>query len=291
MSSPIPILIKTTIPRIEDDWNVGRFSLLARHLASLKGGDGQPLYTVESADRRETVSGDDSDLAALANRGGGQLWLIATDVTGGLTRGDVAAITAFRQTGGGVFLTRDHQDLGSCLTRLGALGETQHFQLSNPEADEARRCCDDVETPTITWPNYHSGRNGDLQPVEATDPLHPLMRRRSGDPIARLPAHPHEGAVGVPASLGAHARLVATGRSQTTGAAFGLCVAVEQPGFGRAVSDSSFHHIADYNWDTRLGCPTFVSEPPGDEVLRSTDALDDVHAYVENVAAWLSGAI
>jgi hypothetical protein len=32
---PIRILLQTTIPTIEDDWSIGRFSLLAGHLASL----------------------------------------------------------------------------------------------------------------------------------------------------------------------------------------------------------------------------------------------------------------
>jgi hypothetical protein len=60
---------------------------------------------------------------------------------------------------------------------------------------------------------------------------------------------------------------------------------------GRAVSDSSFHHFCDYNWDPRMGCPSFVNEPPGEGVLSSADALDDVHRYVENIAAWLAGRI
>jgi hypothetical protein len=68
-------------------------------------------------------------------------------------------------------------------------------------------------------------------------------------------------------------------------------VAVEEPGLGRAVSDSSFHHLADYNWDPRLGCPSFVDEPPGDGVLRTPHALDDTHAYVSNIADWLARRI
>jgi len=58
---------------------------------------------------------------------------------------------------------------------------------------------------------------------------------------------------------------------------------------GRAVSDASFHHFCDYNWDPRKGAPTFVTEPQGDGVLRSPESLDDAHRYVENIAAWLAG--
>ena len=124
--------------------------------------------------------------------------------------------------------------------------------------------------------------------MEAAEPLHPILRRASGEPIRRLPAHPHEGAVGTPERLKDRARVIACGRSQRSGARFGLAVAVDEPGLGRAVSDSSFHHIADYNWDPRLGCPSFVTEPPGDEVLRDPAALDDVKTYVDNIAEWLS---
>ena len=60
---------------------------------------------------------------------------------------------------------------------------------------------------------------------------------------------------------------------------------------GRAVSDSSFHHFCDYNWNPRMGCPSFVSEPGGEDVLSSPDALDDGRRYVENIAAWLAGRI
>ncbi len=287
----IRVLLKTTIPTIEDDWHIGRFSLLAAHLSSLSDPAGAPLYEVTARDRVETSDGDDADLAALARGDFDQLWLFGVDVTGALTAQDARHVEAFQAGGGGVFLTRDHQDLGACLATLGALGRTQHFQTANPEADEARRCVDDTDTPAITWPNYHSGRNGDLQPVTAVGPAHPLLRTSSGGVIARLPAHPHEGAVGAPPDLAGVARVVAVGHSRMSGAPFNLCVAVEPAGRGRGVSDSSFHHLADYNWDPRLGCPSFVTEAAGDQVIREPDALNDVHAYVENIAAWLAGRI
>jgi hypothetical protein len=60
---------------------------------------------------------------------------------------------------------------------------------------------------------------------------------------------------------------------------------------GRAVSDSSFHHFCDYNWNPRMGCPSFVNERAGEDVLSSPDTLGDGHRYVENIAAWLAGRI
>jgi len=291
MTKPQRILIKTTIPTAEDDWHVGRFSLLAAHLASLAGDDGAPLYAVTARDRTQTPDGDDADIADAADGAYDQLWLFAVDVTGALTPGDSANIERFRSRGGGAFLTRDHQDLGYCLTCLGALGQTQHFQTVNPDPDVSRRCIDDRITTAISWPNYHSGANGDFHAIEVEAPLHPLMRRASGEPIRFLPSHPHEGAVGPAAGLGALSRVVATGRSQTTGVRFNLMVAVEEPGMGRAVSDASFHHVCNYNWDPALGCPSFVSEPPGDGLSRSPEAASDARRYAENVAAWLARAI
>lgn len=288
---PQRVLIKTTIPTTEDDWHVGRFSMLVRHLESLTDAGGAPLYAVTAADRVAEAGGDDADLAAAGDGAYDQVWLLAVDVVDALTEGDVAALQRLRARGGGLFVTRDHQDLGACLARLGAVGRTQHFQTINPEFDAARHACDDTETPTISWPNYHSGRNGDLQDVEATAPLHPVMRSHHGGAIRRLPAHPHEGAVSAPADLAGVATVIARGRSKLSGAAFNLAVAIEEPGLGRAISDASFHHLADYNWDPRCGCPSFVTEPAGDEVLRAPDALDDVRDYVANAAAWLARAV
>jgi hypothetical protein len=285
----IPILLKTTIGAVADDWNVGRFSLLAAHLSSLPAARGAARYEVFARDRVEDAAGDDPDLAQAARGAYQQLWLVATDTVGALTVTDVDNINRFRRAGGGVLLTRDHQDLGACLAKLGALGATQYFQSVNPDPEPARRCSDDRETPSISWPNFHSGANGDLQTAAPVEPVHALMKRPSGGVIQRLPAHPHEGAVGVPDSLVGSARVVAQGRSTTTGMAFNLCVAIDEAGQGRAVSDSSFHHFCDYNWDPRRGCPSFVTETPGFEVLASPRALDDVHSYVENIAAWLSG--
>ncbi|HWS66789.1 MAG TPA: hypothetical protein VN325_28840 [Steroidobacteraceae bacterium] len=288
---PTRVLVKTTIGTLADDWHVGRFSLLTEHLRSLKDSSGGVLYAVAARDRSVNQKGDDTDLVKLADGAYDQLWLIGADETGALTSGDIDNVAQFRRRGGGVLLTRDHQDLGACLTRLGALGATQYFQTANPDPDESHRYCDDLETPSISWPNYHSGANGGLQMISAVHPVHALMRGAAGTAIRRLPAHPHEGSVGVPTALGHVARVVAQGRSVTTGAGFNLCVAVEEPGMGRAVSDSSFHHFCDYNWNPRLGCPSFVNEPVGDDVLSSSDALDDGHRYVENIAAWLAGRI
>jgi hypothetical protein len=92
-----------------------------------------------------------------------------------------------------------------------------------------------------------------------------------------------------------HVRVIATGMSKVTRRPFNLVVAFEREldehgkTLGRAVAESSFHHFADYNWDTSMGCPSFVAEPPGDQIKREPEKLEDVKAYVSNLALWLAG--
>ena len=278
------ILLKTTIPTIVDDWHIGRFSLLAANLAAHG-------HSVTPRDRVE-VDGGDVDLADAAKGAYDQVWLFGVDVTSALTDADVAAIDRFRERGGGLMLSRDHQNLGACLAKIGAVGATQHFQDANPEPDAARHCVDDIETPAITWPNYHSGRNGDAQPVEIVGALHPVLTRADGCAIAWLPAHPHEGTVGAGDSLAGAARVIARGQSARTGAAFNLAVAVEAgiaSGGGRVLADSSFHHFCDCNLDPAMGAPSLVDEPWGDGMVREAAKRADADAYAANIAAWLAG--
>ena len=142
-------------------------------------------------------------------------------------------------------------------------------------------------------PKYHSGRNGDPQRISPVEPLHDLLRRVNGGAIEFLPAHPHEGSVGVPDG-DQSARVIAKGKSLSTGRDFNLIVAFEkgtdQSGHavGRAIAESSFHHLVDYNWDPRSGCPTFLTESPGSGYIDDPSALDDARQYITNLARWLS---
>ena len=152
---------------------------------------------------------------------------------------------------------------------------------------------DDRETPGISWPNYHSGSNGDVERIDVVAPNHPLVQSQTapGGVLQLFPAHPHEGAVGAPAGEPL-ASVVARGRSTVTGRQFGLVVAFERAhdGHGRAIAESSFHHFADYNWDISKGHPSFVTEPPSDAIRRHPELLDDIHQYVENCVHWLAPA-
>ena len=292
MSNPIKILLQTTIPAVEDDWNVDRFSLLREHLSSIKDEQGHARYEVTARNREVDSAGNDPLLSRLDETDFEELWLFAVDTGNGLSKPDCEGITRFHKRGGGILSTRDHQDLGSSLCTLGGVGRAHFFHSRNQDPDPSRHARDDQETQSISWPNYHSGANGNYQRVTAVEPVHELLRNGSRV-IEYFPAHPHEGSVGVPENS-ANARVVATGVSQATGQRFNLVVALDGQTAehgrrsGRSVADSSFHHFADYNWDTSLGCPSFLLEPPGDEIKRDPSRLDDVKAYATNLAHWLS---
>ena len=295
MRNPINILLQTTIQAIADDWNINRFSLLRDYLTSLTNENGEPLCKVTARDRETNTHGNDAVLSVLDTCDFDELWLFAVDSGNGLTVADCEGITRFRQSGGGILTTRDHQDLGSSLCTLGGVGRAHFFHTRHPEPDETRHTRDDQSTKTISWPNYHSGSNGDYQKITAVKPVHELLLNPTNDSgvIEYFPAHPHEGAVGVPEDEH-HANVIATGTSKVTGRPFNLIVVFENARdvhgntLGRAVAESSFHHLVDYNWDTSKGCPSFLEEPPGDEIMREPEKLGDVKAYVTNVARWLA---
>lgn len=289
MTQPIRILLQTTIVTNQDDWHIGRFSLLRAFLEGLRDDSGLPLFCVVARDRLATGK-PDPVLSTIDTSAFDELWLFAVDVGDGLDRADCEGITRFHERGGGLLVTRDHMDLGESVCALGGVGLAHHFHSSNSDPDVSRQLIDDTETSAILWPNYHSGANGDFQRIEVIDPPHPVMANSSapGGWIRYLPSHPHEGSVGVPP--GTNGQVIARGTSKVTGRRFNLAVAFDAiGGAGPAIAESSFHHFADYNWDPSLGCPSFVSEKPGEALPSSTEALSSVHTYVANLALWLAG--
>jgi len=287
------ILLQTTIPYTEDDWHIGRFSLLREHLASLKDENGDALYDVTARNIEKDADGNDKILSRLDETDFDELWLFAVDTGDGLTKTDCAGITKFRQRGGGIFSTRDHQDLGSSLCTVGGIGAAHFFHSKQQDPDETRRLRDDQDTRNIDYPNYHSGSNGDYQKIEAVGDVHELLKKSDGSAIEFFPAHPHEGGVGVPAGADS-ARVIAVGKSEVSGKNFNLVVAFEREEdrhgnrCGRGIAESSFHHLVDYNWNTEKGCPTFLEEPPGDGYKTTPQALEDIKTYVANLARWLA---
>ena len=295
MARQIQILLQTTIPTIEDDWHIGRFSLLRDELASITDEDGIPLYKVTTRDRETNGNGNDPVLSHLDTSDFDELWLFAVDAGDGLSVADCEGITRFRQRGGGLLTSRDHQDLGSSLCTLGGVGQAHYFHTKHLDPDRVQHARDDQDTKHISWPNYHSGSNGDYQLITAREPIHDLLHdSTTGRVIEYFPAHPHEGGVGVPEGE-AHARVIATGLSTVTKRSFNLVVAFESMTdahgnrLGRAIAESSFHHLCDYNWDTSKGCPSFVEEPPGNQIKEQPEKMAGIKAYVRNTALWLAG--
>jgi hypothetical protein len=287
---PKKILLQTTIPATPDDWSIGRFSLLAEYLDSQHALDGSKLFAVTARDR-DSATGHDSVLPRLDETDFDELWLFAVDTGTGLTDRDCEAIGRFRRRGGGLMVTRDHMDLGSSVCTLGGVGAAHHFHSKNPEPDPLRRRIDDRFTTYISWPNYHSGANGDYQQISPEGALHPVLRdpMNPQEALRFLPAHPHEGAVSAPPE-DESARVIATSRSTVSGASFNTAVAFEPgKGLGPAIAQSTFHHFADYNWDLSRGAPSFVSEPPGRGMADNPEAISSTKSYMRNLALWLGG--
>jgi hypothetical protein len=289
MITPIHLLLQTTIEPTENDWHIGRFSMLRDYLASLTAKDGSRLFHVTARDRGP-LGTPDAVLSTLDGSGYDELWLFAVDTGEGLHDADRAGILRFRARGGALMITRDHMDLGCSICSLGVVGAAHLFHTHNIDSDRPVLPPDDRGTPQILWPNFHSGANGDAQRIDAELPVHPVMRDPESESgtVMYLPAHPHEGAVAAPVSEPL-ARVIATGRSLATGNRFNIAVAFERSDAeGPAIAESTFHHFADYNWDPTRGCPDFVTEAAGDGLARNPRALASVHRYVRNVALWLA---
>jgi hypothetical protein len=284
----IRVLLQTTIPTTADDWSIARFSLLGQCLREQRKA-GEPMFEVTMRDR-SALGTADPILATLDKSDFDQMWLFAVDIGNGLSEEECAAISRFRAMGRGLLVTRDHMDLGSSICKLEGVGDAHHFHTRNVRPEASRQGVDDPYTKSISWPNYHSGANGDFQQIQVSLPAHAVLKDSTSPTgmIGHLPSHPHEGDVDAPP--GYAARVIATGKSKATDRTFNIAVAFEagERG-GRAIAQSTFHHFADYNWDPRRGSPSFVAEPPGDAILRDARALEETRRYALNVALWLAG--
>jgi hypothetical protein len=203
---PIRILLQTTIPTTEDDWSIERFSLLRNYLASLKDEDGNPLCDVTARDRSEDADGNDPVLSTLGDSDFDELWLFALDTGGGLSPKIVQASQPFINRVKGFLQPAIIKIWVFVCVAWVALAHSTISNQSNNIQMKPDRCIDDTYTKTISWPNYHSGRNGDYQTISPIEPIHELLHNPNS-PSGRIeffPAHPHEGGVGVPLLLQMH---------------------------------------------------------------------------------------
>src|SRR5262245_14622756 len=154
MNKPISILLQTTIEPTENDWHIGRFSMLRDYLASLTTPEGAPMFEVTARDR-DPIGTPDSVLSALDRSSYDELWLFAVDVGNGLEDEDRAGILRFRSRGGGLMITRDHMDLGCSICDMGIIGAAHVFHAHNYSGPSIPPP-DDIDTPQIPWPYFHS---------------------------------------------------------------------------------------------------------------------------------------
>jgi hypothetical protein len=153
---------------------------------------------------------------------------------------------------------------------------------------------DDQDTKTISWPNYHAGRNGDYQRVTPVEPIHQMLLNPDNaiSLIEYFPAHPHDGGIGVPRGVD-HASVIAAGVRWATHGAFNLIVAFERGTISTethlavTIAESSFHHFVDNNRDISEGCASFLEELPGAQIRREPEKLAGGKTYVRNLAVGL----
>ena len=238
---PIRVLLQTTIQHADDDWHVGRFSLLRDHLQALRAPDGNPLCAVTARDRARA-----DDDPVLSRLGPGAL---RRDVAlrgrrrqrpdAARVRGHLRVSRARRRHPGRPGSSRSRH----VPVRIRCLGPIEHFHRLQPEADEGAA-------------NRRRSKPGDLlaqlslglerRPAAdpAVSPAHPLLFRdgqsAAGGLLAHFPAHPHEGAIAPPPD-DPNVRVVAEGRSTLSGRAFNLVVAEDRvPGDRRPTTRA--HH-------------------------------------------------
>lgn len=283
------ILLQTTTENDPDGWHIGSFSRLNELLSQLRNKDGQLAFQVTVRNRARRGRADPL-LSNLHESHFDQLWLLAVDEGHGLTEDDWTGISRFRQRDGGLMVARNYMNQGSFVGNLCGAGTAHQFRSHDSQYYGDRHCFDKPPSANAAWHGYNSGADGEFQRVRAVGQIHWVMRDRHSPTgvIRYLPAHPHEGIVNAPPG-DANARVIMEGQSRAADRRFNIAVAFERSErSGRAIAQSSFHHFADYNWNSAAICPSTVTEPADDAIARSGEALRSTMQYVRNIAFWLS---
>jgi len=138
MRHPIKILLQTTIPFTENDWHIGRFSLLRDYLAGLRDHDGHVMFEVAARDR-DPRGKPDSVLSKLDESDFDELWLFAVDCRRWTdARGLQCDLEIPRQERRAAGHPRSHGPGVSSVCGLGGVGLAHHFHSKNPEPDPSR---------------------------------------------------------------------------------------------------------------------------------------------------------
>lgn len=256
------ILVQATLREGEGEWQIERFS----SLVSLLRAEG---HTVVPRNREPGPDGSDPVLSTLDTSDFDELWLFAADRGNGLAPSDVRGILRFRERGGGIFTSRDQENIGVSLLNLGSVGRVNHFRTYNRQA--RRRGFRMTTRGTIPPEPYER-----IVPLE---PVHELLRsRRSPSGIIEyFPAHAHEAAISVPPYT-PFARVIAVAADGETGGAANVAIAIDDEPChdgrvcGRAVATSCLHHFADGRWNGQA----------------ADGASENFKDFARNIARWLA---
>ena len=255
------ILVQTTLREGEGEWQIERFS----SLVSLLRAEG---HTVVARNREPDKTGSDPVLSTLETSGFDELWLFAADRGNGLAPSDVRGILRFRERGGGIFTSRDKENIGVSLLNLGSVGLVNHFRNYNRQL---RRRGFRVTSVRGYVPEDEYER---IVPLE---PVHELLRSEHSPSgvIEYFPAHAHEAAISVP-PYAPFARVIAVSADDETGQASNVAIAIDEERChdgrvcGRAVATSCLHHFADGHWS------------------HDGHASENFKDFTRNVARWLA---
>lgn len=255
------ILVQATLREGEGEWQIERFS----SLVSLLRAEG---HTVVARNREPGPDGSDPVLATLDTSDFDELWLFAADRGNGLAPSDVRGILRFRERGGGIFTSRDQENIGVSLLNLGSVGLVNHFRTYNRQL--RRRGIRMTTRGTIPPEPYER-----IVPLE---PVHELLRsqRSPSGVIEYFPAHAHEAALSVP-PYAPFARVIAVATDDETGSAANVAIVIDDEPChdggrcGRAVATSCLHHFEDSRWNGN-----------GD------GASENFKDFARNIARWLA---
>jgi hypothetical protein len=255
------ILVQTTLCRGDGEWQIERFS----SLISLLRDEG---HEVIARNREPGGDGSDPVLASLDSSAFDELWLFAADSGNGLAPADVRGILRFRERGGGIFTSRDNENVGASLLNLGSVGLVNHFRSYNRQLRPRRRHAF----------RYRAGTQEPYQRIVPLEPVHELLRSRHSQSgvIEYFLASEHEAAISVPPYT-PFARVIAVSSNGAAEAAANVAIAIDNErcydgrACGRAVATSCLHQFADEQWNGN-----------GDA------ASEDFKEFARNIARWLA---
>lgn len=225
------ILLQTTLREGEGEWQIDRFSALV----SLLRADG---HDVIARNREPGEDGSDPVLASLDTSPFDELWLFAADRGNALAPEDVRGILRFRERGGGLFTSRDQENIGLSLLNLGSVGLVNHFRSYNRQ----------LRRRALHAAFERADRRENYERIVPLEPVHELLRTQHSPSgvIEYFPAVDNDAAISVP-PYAPFARVIAV----STAGASNVAIAIDNERCndgtpcGRAVATSSLRYFAD----------------------------------------------